>query len=211
MKKCVAFPAAWMFHLSPRYVGHTGSPGCLFPEGIHSLRNLTPNPLQAEPLLSVWNAFTAWRPAPGAREAQRSFRKRLTELQKAVTEPEGCQDEANMGRIYQQRSQRKTSKLALNMLWFLICSLQTSWCGATTLRLKSKAKEVIPLSTVGPIRGTAGLCGRILFTETGARACEVKTGERMGAAKWIRAQYEEMHGLWEREVEDPEDCRLEWF
>lgn len=120
MKKCVAFPAAWMVHLLPRYVGHTGIPGCLFPEGIHSLRNLTPDPLQAEPrreMLSQPGALpTAWCPAPGAREAQRSFRKRLTEPQKAVTEPEGCQDEANMGRIYQQRSQRKVSKLALNML-----------------------------------------------------------------------------------------------
>lgn len=45
----------------------------------------------------------------------------------------------------------------------------------------------------------------------GARACEVKTGERIGAAKWIGAQYEEMHGLWEREMEDPEDCHLECF
>ena len=45
----------------------------------------------------------------------------------------------------------------------------------------------------------------------GARACEVKTGERIGAAKWIGGQYEEMHGLWEREMEDPEDCHLECF
>lgn len=117
---------------------------CLFSGRDPLPKKPKPKPLQEKPLLAVWNAFPAWRLASRASEVQESFGKRLTELQKAVTEPEGCQDEANMGRIYQRRSQRKISKLALNLFWLLICSLQTSWCVATTIRFKkNQAKEVI--------------------------------------------------------------------
>lgn len=77
------------------------------------------------------------------------------------------------------------------------------------LRFKNQAQEVILLSTEGTIRGTVGLCGYVPFTETGARACKVKTEERKRSAKWIRAQDEKRQGLWEKEMEDPEDCHLE--
>lgn len=119
-------------------------------EGIHSLRNLNPSPCKWRPCFQCEMHFQPG-PASEASEIQGSFGKKFIELQKAVTEPEGCQDEASMGRIYLHRSQRKFSKLALNMLWLLICSLQTSWCVATIMRLKKQAKEVKPFSTEGTV------------------------------------------------------------
>lgn len=197
-----------MFHSSPRCLVHTWYSGSSLPG-----RDTFPKKPNTKSLASRAPTFGVkcfHSLAPCLRkEVQDSFGKRLTELQKAITEPEGCQDEANMGRIYQCRSQRKISKLAFNMLWSLIGSFQTSWCGATTLRFKNQAQEVILLSTEGTIRGIVGLCGYVLFTETGARACKVKTEERKRFAKWIRAQDEKIQGLWEKEMEDPEDCHLE--
>lgn len=171
---------------------------CLFSGRDPLPKKPKPNPLQEKPLLAVWNAFPAWRLASRASEVQESFGKRLTELQKAVTEPEGCQDEANMGRIYQRRSQRKISKLALNLLWLLICSLHSSRCVATTIRFKKKKWSEGSNNLSLPKVQSVGMCGRVIFTKCGARARKVEMGGRKGAGTWMRAQEDERTDVWRK-------------
>lgn len=127
--------------------------------------------------------------------------------QKAVREPEGRQDGANTGSIYQRRSQRNISKLALNLLWLLICShLQNPWCVATTLRFKNQAKEGIPLSTEGTISWLVRL--RPLY-RVWSQSSRKSRGWRKGSGKWTRAQEDKLWRHLEKEMLDPEDCHLE--
>lgn len=101
MKKFVAFPATWIFHYLPRCF----SAWTVFWDALP--KKPKTKSLASGALLPMWNACTPQSPASGASEAQERFGKRLVELQKTVTEPEGCQNEANMGRIYQHKEPKE--------------------------------------------------------------------------------------------------------
>lgn len=126
MKGLAALPAIWAFHYWPSCGAHKRYAGASL-RGRDALPQ-KPNPrsLASRALAFCGKCFHSLASCLGAGEVQECFGKRLTELQRAVTEPEGCQDEGNMGRIHQHRSQGNISRLALIMLCLLICSLQTS-------------------------------------------------------------------------------------